>query len=316
MPHLLIGIDEAGLAPNLGPLVITATLWELPCHIESHEIWRSFADVLTNTPARNDPRLHIADSKKVHQPHKGIRGLERGVLSSLRTMNLQPENVEELWAALSPEGRIEFRGEPWNIEQHYSVPLEADPVDIEFRAQRWKACCCSTGIQLKNIRSEVVSTARYNRLVEQYQNKSLVLSKLSLGLLRTFWNPHSDDHCLIISDKHGGRNRYDYLLREVAGEESIECEAESTPCSTYRVRNTELRFQVGGEEHLPVALASMISKYVREASLAPFNDYFCRRIPGLQPTKGYPVDAARFRAEVQQLQRELGIPDHQFWRSR
>jgi len=316
MPEYLLGIDEAGLAPNLGPLVITATLWELPAISSAETLWDSFAGILSQKRTGDRNLLHVADSKQVHQASKGLANLERGVLSALALLDPPPQNLKSLWSILSPAGADEFVTEPWNVEQPQSIPVESDPSEIQRLSERWRNRCHETGIRLKGVRSEIVSTTRYNKLVEKYENKSIVLSKLSLGLIRNFWNPHSDDRCLIISDKHGGRNRYDELIGEIAGDEFIiRCE-ESTSCSTYRVRKSELRFQVGGEEHLPVAIASMISKYVREASLIPFNEFFRRRIPDLKPTKGYPVDAARFRSDVREIQRELGITDHQFWRCR
>lgn len=316
MADYLIGVDEAGLAPNLGPLVITATFWELPSPLPSSSIWQAFSPVLSQERSKDSSRLHIADSKEVHQASKGLYALERGVFSALALLDHKPGNLQALWSTLSPHGSEEFLTEPWNAESPLTLPVETDLEEIDHHSANWKQHCEETGIHLRGIRSEIVSTSRYNRLVGEYGNKSIVLSRLSLGLLRNFWDPGSDDRYFIISDKHGGRNRYDELIAEIADEEFIIRVEESTFCSTYRVRQSEFRFQVGGEEHLPVAIASMISKYVREASLIPFNDYFRRRIPGLKPTKGYPVDAARFRDDVQHIQQELGITDAQFWRCR
>ena len=51
--------------------------------------------------------------------------------------------------------------------------------------------------------------------------------------------------------------------------------------------------------HLPVALASITAKYVRELFLRRLNHYFQQRIPGLKATAGYPQDAARFLREIE-----------------
>ncbi len=50
--------------------------------------------------------------------------------------------------------------------------------------------------------------------------------------------------------------------------------------------------------HLPVALASMLAKYVRELCMGQFNRYWGHLVPGLQPTAGYYVDAQRFLGEI------------------
>ncbi|MCH9058086.1 MAG: hypothetical protein IIB55_05605 [Planctomycetes bacterium] len=51
-------------------------------------------------------------------------------------------------------------------------------------------------------------------------------------------------------------------------------------------------------KHLPVALASMVAKLVRELTMARFNRYWCRRVPELKPTAGYVLDARRWLAEM------------------
>ena len=86
--------------------------------------------------------------------------------------------------------------------------------------------------------------------------------------------------------------------------------------SVYRVNKTELIFRTKAEQHLPVALASMVAKYVREVSMELFNQYWCEHVPGLKPTKGYPVDANRFRNEIETTAAKLGLAEDDWWRSR
>ena len=90
--------------------------------------------------------------------------------------------------------------------------------------------------------------------------------------------------------------------------------------STYRFRfgnaPIEVSFCCDGEQFLPVALASMVSKYVREVSMKSFNEFWRRQLPELKPTAGYPQDAKRFRADVDFARRQLGITDRSFWRAR
>src|SRR5262245_49907585 len=81
---ILIGVDEAGLGPNLGPYVVTATVWQVPGKRSDFDLWQALVEVVTNAPEIGDARLHIADSKAVFQPGKGLSTLERGVLTALR----------------------------------------------------------------------------------------------------------------------------------------------------------------------------------------------------------------------------------------
>ena len=79
---------------------------------------------------------------------------------------------------------------------------------------------------------------------------------------------------------------------------------------------TEIRFRTKGEAELPVALASMTAKYHRELAMRAFNDYWCRQVPGLKPTAGYPQDAGCFKAQIAKRQAELQIEDTDLWRER
>jgi hypothetical protein len=70
-------------------------------------------------------------------------------------------------------------------------------------------------------------------------------------------------------------------------------------------------FQTRAEErHLPVALASMVAKYIREVRMVSFNRFWTDRIPDLRPTAGYPQDAERFIRSIRPHLEEMEIhPD-------
>ncbi|HMP18459.1 MAG TPA: hypothetical protein PKD72_15645, partial [Gemmatales bacterium] len=66
----------------------------------------------------------------------------------------------------------------------------------------------------------------------------------------------------------------------------------------------------------PVALASMLSKYWRELFMQQFNGWFSKQQPGVAPTAGYPVDAARFWQEVLPTREPLQLRAADWWRER
>jgi hypothetical protein len=45
-----------------------------------------------------------------------------------------------------------------------------------------------------------------------------------------------------------------------------------------------------------------------------WNEFWCARIEGLEPTAGYPTDARRFKQAIAAVQQELGIDDDLIWR--
>jgi ribonuclease HII len=65
-----------------------------------------------------------------------------------------------------------------------------------------------------------------------------------------------------------------------------------------------------GETHsMPVALASMFSKYVRELYMEIFNRWWKPHAPHVKRTAGYAADAKRWLKETAEVRAKLGIPD-------
>jgi hypothetical protein len=142
---------------------------------------------------------------------------------------------------------------------------------------------------------------------------------MSMHLLRHIWQAcEGDNHdaALILADKHGGRNRYHEFLPIVFGDRFIRCHKESMEQSRYRVGQAEIRFETKSERHLPVALASMVSKYLRELAMILFNRFWTEHQAGLKRTAGYPADALRFKSDIAAIQKQLGIDDEVLWRER
>ena len=314
---LLIGMDEAGYGPNLGPLVVTATVWEVPGSPREFDLWEAMADVAQQSPSKEPLKLQIADSKQVYSPGKGLAALEKSVLSALRLVGHEPQTLGELSADLKSQ-ISDFKSQipPWLIGRDLPLPTEIDRPLIGDLATKWLECCRRAGVTLKAIRSEIVQAERFNALVREYDNKALALSRTSLNLLRSVWNPDDEQPTLVICDKHGGRNRYDDLLAEVLDDRMVFAVGEARERSVYRVGSTELRFQMKAEANFPVALASLVCKYVRELSMDVFNQFWAEHVPGLKPTAGYPLDAVRFKQDIAEAQKRLGITDDVLWRER
>ena len=85
MPHAItsglpagrwIGTDEAGLGPNLGPLVVSASAWDLPTKPATVDLYSALSAAVDRDSSVNGTRLWIADSKRVYCPGKGLAVLE------------------------------------------------------------------------------------------------------------------------------------------------------------------------------------------------------------------------------------------------
>jgi len=315
---IFIGTDEAGYGPNLGPLVITATAWEVPGDPREFDFFAALGEAVSQEAEKDSSRLHVADSKEVYSPAKGIGSLETSVLALLRLLDWKPGSFSQLCGDLSQflaEPDL-LAGEPWYSHADLSLPQLAKEDAIESGSRLLLEACEAAGIRLLEVRSEIVSPERFNSLCETHGSKAAALSKTTLGLIRSVWDLDSAEATLIVGDKHGGRNRYDDLIDEQLDGQMIFRLGEGKARSTYRVGSTELRFQMRAESHFPVAVSSMVCKYVRELAMELFNQFWQEHLPDLKPTKGYPVDAKRFREGIAEKQAELEIADDVLWRNR
>jgi ribonuclease HII len=275
---IILGTDEAGYGPNLGPLVVSLTVWE--------------ADE-DNLSALFEPLkkagIVIGDSKKLY--HGGsLVALETGVLVPLRSLK---KNV---------------------------VPIAIYEDDILQRVPSFEKILQQHQVQLLDMQYRSVEPDEFNRLLDRFDSKGSLLSDVTLHLIADRLAQHTQDNVLVLCDKHGGRNRYLDILTVFFPGKFFQVVQESRASSVYRSNSEggqwEFRFLAKGETHLPIALASMLSKYQREWAMIRFNVFWQSHVPDLQPTAGYPEDAKRFKQQIAAAQKRLGIADESLWRKR
>lgn len=309
---LVIGMDEAGYGPNLGPLLTTASVWEVSGDPRKFDFWSRLAPSVSQTPS-SDGRLYVTDSKVIYTPQRGLKDLERSVLAVMSVTGSRPASYREFISRITGDANI-LDAEPWFAGVDLPLPLTACVADIDAAAKALRQNLQQQAITLRELRSDVVLTARFNRVVTKFDNKASAHASFVFGLLAQVW-PLAE-RTLVIGDKLGGRNRYDDLISSIPDIGFVFRQQESSLISRYRVGSSELRFQQKAEQHFPVAVSSMICKYAREVGMELFNRFWQQHVPGLRPTKGYPEDAKRFRKDVNKQRRKLRISDNVFWRCR
>ena len=340
MPYL-IGIDEAGYGPNLGPLVIAATVWRIDgplpddrqldarvAPVISRQAARSrralvkvgaSTDAVTRSPAAR--RVRIADSKAIYNPQVGLAPLELNVLAMSAASGVLPADCQAFWQSIAPQAVPHRDAEVWNQAFNPQLPLEADVKLISRLGQRVAAGLDGAGLQFLGARATVLFPAQFNQCVADAGSKGAALSRSAVALAADCLAQCPDNEAIrVCGDKHGGRHYYGPFLQQQFPEWLVEIHDEGVARSLYRFgppeRRVEVTFRVRGERALPTALASMFAKYLRELSMRAFNRFWCARVPQLRPTAGYPVDARRFRRAIAGVQAELGIDDAVLWRSR
>ena len=114
--YLLIGTDEAGYGPNLGPLVISASVWQVEASPQDQQLYDSLAAVVCREPAKaHARRVAWADSKALYSPGQGLGTLERGVLAALDLVGGCPTDWRGVWQALDPLAADRLDALPWHL---------------------------------------------------------------------------------------------------------------------------------------------------------------------------------------------------------
>jgi hypothetical protein len=166
------------------------------------------------------------------------------------------------------------------------------------------------------VRSRVVSPAAFNAELDRGLNKSDILSQVTLDLAADLAAlAHAGEPVVIWCDRHGGRRRYAPQVSRAFATPLVQPLEEQPHRSGYAIGGGRtIEFSVGGERRLPVAVASMTAKYVRELAMLAFNDFWQRRQPSLAATAGYPVDARRWREEAAATVAATGLAWDAIWR--
>ncbi len=317
-PQRRVGIDEAGYGPLLGPLTIGASVWQLADAQESRDFWQLLDEVVARPGRAERARLVVGDSKAVFHQAGGIWSLERPVLAFASAAGL---NCERFTTLLSGLGVDLHAAGAERSDMDQPLPLDAARSAYAAAAGALSAVQQTGPLRLERLALRVVTPPMFNQRVRQTHNKSAVLMEQVLGLVDWATRLEPRLPTRIVVDRQGGRADYRRELLRAFPEFAL-TELEVGPRrSAYRMDGPRgcwsIEFVVDADaEHLPVALASMLAKYVRELYMDAFNRYWTGRVPGVKPTAGYPNDAQRFLSQIAEAIAAEGVPRESLVRSR
>jgi len=321
---IIVGIDEAGLGPVLGPLVVSAAAISLPEELADSSMWELLAGAVTRKAGRrHDGAIAIDDSKKLYSSRKagGVAALERGVLAMLSAGGVGARSFRQLLEAVAPQAVKPLERYPWYSGRDQSLPMAAGATDIALASNAVRAAMSARGMSLVGMRSEVILAGQFNRLIEATRNKATATFGVTCRLVARAFRQTARHRVLVCVDQQGGRRHYLPALQRAFDGASFKVLEETDTLSCYVVghngREARILFSVGAEKHhLPVALASMLSKYLRELFMKVFNAFWAGYIPELRPTAGYYTDGRRFYQEIQPAIQRLGVDRDLIYRSR
>src|SRR5262245_17113805 len=316
----VLGTDEAGYGPYLGPLCIVASAWELPDGAAAEGLYDRLERIVCDQAADDGGRLTIADSKCLYKSGDTLERLERGVLVALACLDRLPKRWRDIWLSLDSEALPQIDGVPWHDGFDEPLPLHIVFDELKETAIRFLDGCHAAAVRIIALQSAILFPAAFNAAVNDCDNKAEVLSLTTLRLARRILETLPPVRAIVICDKHGGRNYYAALLQHIFPDELVRPMRETAELGIYQVRHAgrqiEFRFQPKGEQHLPTALASMTAKYLRELAMRPFNAFWQREVPDLKATAGYSSDAQRFSDQIRPARQRLKIAEHLVWRER
>ncbi len=319
--EIAIGIDEAGYGPILGPLVVSAAAFEVPSEFSDRSLWEVLAKSVSRTRSIRGGMVPILDSKKLYSRKEGIGRLERTVLAVMSAWRGVPPHLQGLLGQLCPEVVARLREYPWYRDMDAALPQAADGGGIRIAASALRRDLETQGVQVAGMWSEILPEGHYNRLVANTQNKAVVLSGLTLRLIQRAADAFPGRSMRIFVDKQGARQRYGPLLMRAFENRRLRVIEETPEMSAYELSGSRTTWRVqftqnGESHHLPVAQASLVSKYLRELLMGSFNRYWCGEAPDTRPTAGYYKDGLRFLDEIEPHRLRLGIEREQLVRER
>jgi ribonuclease HII len=317
---ILVGIDEAGLGPILGPLVVSAAAFSVPVEKTQCDMWELLSDSVSANKKNLAGRILVCDSKKAYTPAIGIGFLEKTILTFLKFHSRVPNTAGELMDLLCPQNKAQVLGCPWykNIDQQ-KIGFNADEISIS--ASVLKKNLNTNGIALTLFKSYCLEAGEYNELVQKIRNKSSVVFNLVCRLIDEVIRSTKHKNYHFIIDRQGGRTHYGPTLRTMFGNMELKILKEEENFSSYQLispyKNILMDFAVkADDDFLPVCLASMACKYLREQLMISHNNFFIEKCADLKPTAGYWTDGKRFLKDLKAIAPHIQFNPNQLIRSR
>ena len=302
------GVDEAGLGPILGPLVVAGVAMGGP---EGSDPWQLLAGRVSRERHAKG-KFRVADSKKVHSGPRGLERLEQTVLGFWGAFRgTLPKTLAE-WLADLGHDTAPLARCPWYQSLDLPLPLHGDRALLELQAAMLARDIETAGLQFARIAVRPVEVEEWNALIAETDNKSRAHFRVYAEVIARILDVlPAGAH--LVADRAGGRMHYRNDLQRIRPGSRVEVVQEQKAVSVYRLHEQgtarTITFSEKAENRaFPTALASCFAKYTRELFLRVLNGWFAQQVPGITPTAGYFVDGHRFLADLEPHAARMALP--------
>ena len=297
---LVMGVDENGLGPRLGPLVATSVALDTRRYARAALSERGLALGLTDSKETGGfGRMGFIESVALALLKRDGAGL--------------PGSSNGLLDRVSPGARQRLRARCPNgptAEQCWAVdlPLPAFGGDASYGEVLLDRLVGRSSLRIVDVQSRVACAGVLNAKLAAGKNKLAVDLELFEDLISSVRSRHSSP-LLVVCGMIGGIRDYASRLSRFEPHR-VESLVGRRGQRRYAVDGVgEIRFEVDADaRHLPVALASMVGKYVREICMRRIGEFYRQGNPELKLASGYhdPV-TTRFIEATEPSRRRLGI---------
>ena len=275
-----IGVDENGLGPRLGPMIVTAVL---------AEVSDAGAKVVARKP-RGQLAQRLGDSKGL-VAHGDIALGEAWARAIAARAGLDASSPDALLHALFADTRSTLRAPcPSHIEaQCWSSEGEAFSADAALVATLAKdlARLADKGVDVRLARSVVLCTRRLNEAARMGKSR-FVLDLHAMERLVLELREVAGREVVAVCGKVGGIGKYADFFGPLAGRLYVTLEEVRRRSAYHFPTLGELAFvQDADDQDLLVGLASLVGKWIREVTMARIVRHYRVAMPELPDASGY-----------------------------
>ena len=168
----IVGIDEAGYGPNLGPFVMSAVACRVPGPWRAADLWKVFKKAARRHNEPPGSRFVVADSKLVYSPGKGLLELERSVHA---VCHASYSTIQDFVDLLCPQYHAALCREVWYTGRT-PVPVNAELDACASGRQALAGLCSGLDVRWGPVRSVVTCPSAFNAMLDRWGSKGAVLA--------------------------------------------------------------------------------------------------------------------------------------------